>query len=501
MTDQIRTDVLIVGSGLAGLYTALHIDKRLSVLFTTKESVDSSSSWLAQGGIAAAIAKDDTPEYHVEDTLLAGAGFCDEAAVRVLAAEGPEDVRRLAEMRVPFDLDAEGELAITREGGHTRNRIVHAGGDATGRETVRALMMLAANRASISFLGGCFITGLLTGENGSVNGALALRGGRKTVISARFVVLATGGLGQIYSNTTNPLAATGDGFALAAKAGAVLRDMEFVQFHPTGLYSAEPSERAFLISEAVRGEGAVLRNKVGERFMTGVHPMADLAPRDIVSRAIVRELKDAPFVSLDATEIPAERLLQRFPTIAAECAARGIDIARDWIPVRPVQHYQVGGVSVNLHAQTTLPGLYAVGEVSCTGVHGANRLASNSMLECLVFGRRAAETMNSEQYPSTNEQLPNTEEQQTTDNRDAGVTAGVYQAKIRRICDEYAGVIRTVSGLTRGLAEIERVLADLPEPHTREWAETRNMALSARAVLSAARARRESAGTHYIEKL
>ncbi|MDR1692393.1 MAG: FAD-dependent oxidoreductase, partial [Oscillospiraceae bacterium] len=228
MSDSLRTDVLIVGSGLAGLYTALNIDKRLSVLFSAKESVDSSSSGLAQGGIAAAVAKDDTPEYHVEDTLIAGAGLNDEEAVRTLAAEGPEDVRRLAEMKVPFDLDAEGDFAITREGGHTRNRVVHAGGDATGRETVRALMNLAANRQNISFLGGCFVTDLLLNANGEARGALALRNGRLTVITARFVVLAAGGLGQIYSSSTNPPAATGDGFALAMKAGAELRDMEFV---------------------------------------------------------------------------------------------------------------------------------------------------------------------------------------------------------------------------------------------------------------------------------
>ncbi len=358
-------------------------------------------------------------------------------------------------------------------------------------------MMLAAKRANISFLGGCFVTDLLV-KDGAVRGALALRQGRAAVIRAHFVILATGGLGQIYGSTTNPLAATGDGFALALKAGAKLQNMEFVQFHPTGLYSDEASGRAFLISEAVRGEGAVLRNKAGERFMEGRHPMAELAPRDIVSREIVREMGGDKCVYLDATEIPEQRLRLRFPTISEECKKRGIDITREWIPVCPVQHYQVGGVAVNLHAQTIVPGLFAVGEVSCTGVHGANRLASNSMLECLVFGRRAAEAIDNGQLIMDNDLLMS-EEIKNNAVLDCQLSTVNCQLAIRRICDECAGVVRTEEGLARGLAEIGGVLSEIPNVNTREWVETRNMALSAQAVLSAALSRKQSVGTHYIE--
>ncbi|MCL1807968.1 MAG: L-aspartate oxidase [Oscillospiraceae bacterium] len=477
-----KTDVLIIGSGLAGLYTALHIDERLSVLFVTKESMDASSSWLAQGGIAAAVSKDDAPAYHVEDTIKAGAGLCDEEAVRILAAEGPKDIRRLMDMRVPFDLDEEGDLAITREGGHTRNRVIHAGGDATGRETVRVLMKLAVGKPNVTFLGDCFIT-QLTLHNGAVSGAQALIKGRTEPISARCTVLATGGLGQIYGKTTNPSVSTGDGFALALLAGAALRDMEFVQFHPTGLYDPERGGNAFLITEAMRGEGAVLRNTAGERFCD------ELAPRDVVSRAIVGEMAKTgeQCVVLDTSSLSAKLFKRRFPTIYEECGKRGIDTAM--IPVCPVQHYQVGGVRVDLHSRSTVPGLYAVGEVSCTGVHGANRLASNSMLECLVFGRRAAMVINSGQWTVDSGQL-------TVNNAD-GLPTELKQ-QIRACCDTYAGIVRSAPGLTKGLEEIKGILSEGRDHNDREWLETRNMALSAQAVISAALQRRESAGTHYI---
>ncbi|MDR0326391.1 MAG: L-aspartate oxidase [Oscillospiraceae bacterium] len=479
-----KTDVLIIGSGLAGLYTALHIDRGLSVLFVTKESMDESSSWLAQGGIAAAVSKDDTPEYHMEDTLAAGAGLCDGQAVRVLAAEGPEDIRRLVDMRVPFDIDGEGDLAITREGGHTRKRVVHAGGDATGRETVRVLMKLVMERQNVTFLGNCFATGLLT-RDGAVFGAAALIDGKPETIQARFTVLATGGLGQIYGKTTNPSVSTGDGFALALRAGAELRDMEFVQFHPTGLYDPERGGNAFLITEAMRGEGAVLRNAEGERFTQ------ELAPRDILSRAIIAEMARGrqECVYLDTSPIQEERFRQRFPTVYGECVKRGVSTSR--IPVCPVQHYQVGGIRVDLYARTAVPGLYAVGEVSCTGVHGANRLASNSMLECLVFGRRAAEAINSEQL---------TVNSGTADvvQTSSDSLPPEMQRHIRAVCDRYAGVVRTFSGLKQGLGEMEAILSRTRDSNAREWLETRNMALSARAVLSAALNRRESVGTHFI---
>lgn len=490
-----KTDVLIIGSGLAGLYTALQLDPSLSVLFVTKESVGDSNSWLAQGGIAAAIGTDDMPEYHVEDTLIAGAGLCDDQAVRVLAAEGPGDIKRLVDMRVPFDLDEDGELAITREGGHTRNRIVHAGGDATGRETVRVLTTLASERSNISFMDRCFVTELILSD-GVVCGAAAICGDTPLIISARFTVLATGGSGQIYHRTTNPAAATGDGIALALQAGASLKDMEFIQFHPTGLYDPQRGGRAFLISEAVRGEGAALRNKAGERFMEGQHPMAELAPRDIVSRAIVHEMQRTgePCAYLDATAIPKARLERRFPTISEECTRRGIDISRQWIPVSPVQHYQVGGVQVDLNARTTVSGLYAVGEASCTGVHGANRLASNSMLECLVFGRRAAEDINSLPASQNDVECGGVEiAPQPPENTEA------VQNRFRTVCEQYAGVIRTSEGLSQGLREIDELLSKMRTTNTRRSLETHNMALTARAVISAASQRKESVGTHFVD--
>jgi L-aspartate oxidase len=392
-------------------------------------------------------------------------------------------------MRVPFDLDEEGSLAITKEGGHTKSRVVHAGGDATGRETVRVLMKLAVERPNITFMGDCFIVDLLL-HDGAVWGCTALINGKTEIIRAYSTVLATGGLGQIYSRTTNPHVSTGDGFALALRAGAELRDMEFVQFHPTGLY--DPARSAFLITEAIRGEGAVLRNGAGERFAD------ELAPRDVLSRSIIEELSRLgdECVFLDTSGISEKHFKLRFPTIHSECLKRGIDSRR--IPVRPVQHYQVGGIRVDLHSRTTLPGLYAVGEVSCTGVHGANRLASNSLLECLVFGRRCAVIINSGQRLANAGRL-------TMDNevRGMGIVTGLcptYQNRIRGICDAYAGVERTAVGLKRGLEGLDDILSIVTNTNTREHCETYNMALSAREVFTAALSRRESAGTHYIKE-
>lgn len=504
--ERITTDVLIVGSGLAGLYTAIHIDLASKVLFVTKENAELSNSWLAQGGIAAAVSKEDAPAIHFEDTLTAGAGLCDPEAVQILVDEGPRDIRRLINMRVPFDLDEEGDLAITREGGHTRNRVVHAGGDATGRETVKVLTVMAAQRPNVSFWGNSFLCELLVSE-GRVSGALILKDGTLQIVSAGCVVLATGGMGQIYSVTTNPDVATGDGLSAAKRAGAALRNMEFIQFHPTALYDPKTAGRAFLISEAVRGEGARLVNKKGERFMEGQHPMAEMAPRDVVARGIIRELEQSgePCVFLDLSVIAPERIAERFPTIRKECLSRGIDITADWIPVYPAQHYLVGGIQTDLFAETTLPGLFAVGETSCTGVHGANRLASNSMLECLVFGRRAAERINAlaekgclnppEDNPDHLAEHPALPEDTVLEDCTA------LQRDIRQICDSAAGVIRNESGLKEGLRAIGEVRARLGEPmkRNRTWLETRNMADTAESILQAALLRKESRGTHYRE--
>ncbi|MDR2606576.1 MAG: L-aspartate oxidase, partial [Oscillospiraceae bacterium] len=398
ITRVIDTDVLIVGSGIAGLYSALNIDRRLNVTILTKESVDLSNSWLAQGGIAAAIKEYDTPAAHYDDTQEAGAELCDPEATKVLVSEGPGAVESLWRLNVPFDLNAEGDLMVTREGGHHMNRIVHAGGDATGRETVKVLAPLVFAEKNVTAAEKSTLADVIT-EGGSVCGAIVIDDCEELVFyRTSSVIIATGGIGQIYLTSTNPHVATGDGLAAAIRAGAEMKDLEFVQFHPTGLYdrTGEYGSRAFLISEAMRGEGALLKNSKGERFMSAQHELGELAPRDIVARGILREMEKNGDTNeyLDITHKPREFLESRFPTIFGECLKRGIDISKEWIPVAPVQHYMMGGIRTDVDAKTSIEGLYAVGEAACTGVHGANRLASNSMLECLVFGKRAAKSIN-----------------------------------------------------------------------------------------------------------
>ncbi|MBP7402809.1 MAG: L-aspartate oxidase, partial [Clostridia bacterium] len=386
-------DVVIVGQGIAGLYTALRLDPALSCAVIAKSDPQLSSSWLAQGGIAAVMIAEDTRAAHIQDTLTAGAGLCDEQAVRTLVAEGPRDVQTLIDWDVPFDLDDIGNIKLTREGGHSANRILHSGGDATGRGVTRRLAEIAAGRPNLRLRDPAHLIDVLT-ENGETVGVLAWENGYR-ILRAPNVVLCTGGIGQNYEYTTNPSTSTGDGIAAAIRAGARVQDMEFVQFHPTALMSRDPSRRFFLISEALRGEGAVLRNAEGERFMQGKHPLAELAPRDIVTRGIIQEMERtrSTYVYLDSTHRTAAQLEERFPTIYAECLRQGIDISKQWIPIRPVQHYMMGGIHTGLDAMSSVSGLYAVGETACTGVHGANRLASNSLLECLVFGRRCAQSI------------------------------------------------------------------------------------------------------------
>ncbi|GHV08103.1 L-aspartate oxidase [Clostridia bacterium] len=483
----INTDVLIVGAGLAGLYTALNLDPALRVVIVTKESVAVSNSWMAQGGIAAAMLPDDAPRFHYDDTLAAGAGLNDHAAVRTLVEEGPAAINNLRRMAVPFDLNAEGELHITREGGHHHNRVVHAGGDATGRETVKVLAQIAMSRGNITFMPWLFLRDLII-TDGECAGAVledALFSNALVRVTARGTVLATGGLGQVYRRTTNPAVATGDGIAAAIRAGAKVRDMEFIQFHPTGLYLPD-TDRAFLISEAVRGEGARLLNAEGERFTD------EMQPRDVVSRAIVAELKrsNRPCVFLDSSHTPIDEFAARFPTIAAECARVGIDPR--YIPVSPAQHYLMGGVEAGLNAESSVPRLYAVGEAACTGVHGANRLASNSMLECLVFGRRAALSIGSlSEHRITDNGL------QITDMAVKSVDVGV----IKDICQSYAWVVRTPGGLRAGLDALleleERGLACAPSKAALEGL---NMIAAARAVFEAAILRPLSVGGHMMEE-
>jgi len=502
ITSHMKFDVVVIGAGIAGLYTALHIDDKHSCCILTKEDAEVSNSWLAQGGIAAAISLDDAPIYHFEDTIVAGAGLCDENAVRVLVSEGPSDIRSLVEMQVPFDLDSEGDLDITREGGHRRRRIVHAGGDATGRETVKALAHLVSLKQNVTFMPHNFCVDILTDDSGAVTGCAVLdKTDTLYIIDTPNVVLATGGIGQIYKISTNPSVATGDGLAAAVRAGARLKDMEFIQFHPTGLWSDKHENRAFLISESVRGEGGLLKNKQGERFMVGQHELNELAPRDIVARAITRELikSGETHVYVDITAQPRDYLEHRFPTIFTECLRRGIDISQAWIPVCPVQHYLIGGIRTDLQARTGVEGLYACGEAASTGVHGANRLASNSMLECLVFGRRAAAHINgrlatmSGIVPSA---LPHVEKR-PVEKRDFAA----LRAEIQQLMNDHGSVLRTEKGLTATLARISEIQQALDGSFYpgREYIETLNIATLAVDILKAALARKESVGAHYRE--
>ncbi|MDR0446413.1 MAG: L-aspartate oxidase [Oscillospiraceae bacterium] len=494
----VRYDTVIVGAGLAGLYTALGIDENRSCCIIAKEEIDISNSWLAQGGIAAAVSSDDDPALHFDDTLIAGAGLCDREAVRVLVDEAPGEIRRLVSQGVPFDLDEAGELSITREGGHRKNRILHAGGDATGRETVKALSHIAAKRPNITFCAHtCFYDILLDGS-GAVSGAVVTRDGSFVLIETRSIVIATGGVGQVYKNSTNPSVATGDGIAAAMRAGAKVKNLEFIQFHPTGLWTPENESRTFLISEAVRGDGGLLKNSRGERFMTGQHELGELAPRDIVARGIVRELEKSSedHVFVDITAQDPEFIKRRFPTIYGECLSRGIDITKDWIPVRPVQHYLMGGVRTDLWGRTNIPGLYACGEAAYTGVHGANRLASNSMLECLVFGRRAAEDIN-RAAPSTS---GGTTVPEIPVRRAVAPDIAALRRRVQELMSEHGHVIRERGGLTLALDGVRNVLGELRGVFSPEaqYLETLNVAMVAEAILTAALARPESVGSHYV---
>jgi L-aspartate oxidase len=384
------TDVLIIGGGLAGLRAALAIDQNLGVLVVTKDSLWQSNSNYAQGGIASVLDPEDRFENHVADTLRAGGDLCDREVVELVVHEAPERVNELIHWGAQFDEES-GALALGREGGHSHGRIVHALGDATGKEVMRAVIARTRSLPNLLTWENTFTLDLLTHE-GQCCGALVWNPQHgKTLVWAKQTILCTGGAGQVYRETTNPEVATGDGYALAWRAGAELRDMEFMQFHPTVLYIAGSSRN--LITEAMRGEGAYLVDRSGRRFMNDYDPRGELAPRDIVSQAIVTQMEKTrhPNVYLDLSHLDPKRVRSRFPGIAAVCAEFGIDITHDWIPVRPGAHYMIGGVTVDIHGRTTLPGLWAAGEVTSSGLHGANRLASNSLLEGLVFGAHAGE--------------------------------------------------------------------------------------------------------------
>jgi L-aspartate oxidase len=485
MAERIRTRVLVVGSGVAGLHAAWRASSFGDVLLLTKRSLFDSATAYAQGGIAAALGAGDSPELHRKDTLAAGAGLVDAAAVAVLTEEGPTRVRDLQTAGADFDLDATGRLQLGREAAHSINRIVHAHGDQTGAEVARTLIERVRSSNRIRVLERARVLDLIV-RDGECIGANASVAGKATEIIAEATVLATGGCGQVYRYTTNPVVATGDGFAIAHRAGATLADMEFVQFHPTALDT--PENPLALISEAVRGEGACLVNTRGDRFMKRLHRLAELAPRDVVARAIFEEQKKGQ-VYLDARRIGKD-FVRRFPGITALCKGRGIDPQRDLIPVTPAAHYMMGGIVVDLCGRSSLTRLWAVGEVSRTGVHGANRLASNSLLEGLVFAERVARDLRD--LKSLKSVPKNDAHWRVPVLRDRGA-AQVAADRVRDIMWDDAGIVRSAAGLWEAFDRLMSIEDRLPEGATEEL----NLVQTAQMIVWSALQREESRGGHY----
>ena len=498
-------DAIVVGSGIAGLTCALRLREQVGkVLLVTKTVLSAGSTAWAQGGIAAALDPEDSPQEHLVDTLVAGVGLCDVEAVRALVTEGPDRVHELVAQGAEFDRHTDGEIKLTREGGHHRDRIAHAGGDATGAEISRAL--IAALRRvqedpEIEIIEHALVVDLLTAADGAVVGVTlhVLGEGQIDGVGAAFaraVVLATGGLGQIYTSTTNPPVATGDGMAAALRAGARLTDLEFVQFHPTVLYLGEGSTgQQPLISEAVRGEGAFLVDNAGKRFMVGEHPLADLAPRDVVARAILRVMREqgVDHVWLDARQLGREFLEERFPSIVARCRELGFDPATEVLPVAPAQHYASGGVETDLLGRTSLAGLYACGECACTGVHGANRLASNSLLEGLVFAHRIADDIAERMRAG---ELPSREAARGREGAD--LLDASHRLEVQRAMTMGSGPVRSAEATTLTaaiLADLNALPPSLGEPGPGSW-ETSNLLHLGRALTELALRREETRGGH-----
>ncbi len=497
-----RLDFLIVGAGVAGLRAAVELADHGRVLVVTKESVAESNTHYAQGGIAVAMAGAPDVSLHRDDTIAAGDGLVFKPAAQILVEEGPQRVAELIEWGTRFDREG-GKLLRTREGAHSLPRILHANGDATGAEISRSLVAFARAHRDIQFAEWTTVTGLVVADGRAVGVDLIDSENSPQRISARAVLIAAGGAGQVYSDTTNPAVATGDGIAIAARAGAELADMEFYQFHPTAL--SLPGAPRFLLSEALRGEGAYLRNDRGERFMERYHPLLELAPRDVVARAITREgMGQAPAenrpVYLDMRHVTGVDLHQRFPGISAFLGRYGLDLERDLIPVRPAAHYLMGGIRTDLEGRASVRGLYAAGEAACTGVHGANRLASNSLLEGLVFGARAAKAILEDALPLL--PVDATAGALTRLDRRDEELVDAHVTQLQRSMWANAGLLREESGLNEGLrtqSETEFALAQLIQQGkaSRRLAEALAITCVAQAILRSALARTESRGAHF----
>ena len=551
MANSQAYDVAIIGGGIAGLSVALHLPGQMRVALFTKGQLGESNTRYAQGGLTAALGADDSPDLHFQDTIAAGAGLCDENAVRVLVEQAPAAVNWLIQHGVQFDRAQPGSnihttsatnaihttpdgLLLGREAAHSRWRVLHAGGDATGAEIERALMAALQKHPRIAVYEETYVSALLV-YDGVCTGLEAIdKSGQPFTIEAKATVLANGGAGSLWLHTSNPAGATADGLALAWRAGAVLSDLEFMQFHPTVLAVNGGSH---LVSEAVRGEGAFLRNHAGERFMPRYGSRAELEPRDVVARAILSEMlsEGTDCQYLDLRHLPAEKMYARFPTISAICRKYGLDLARDLLPVAPAAHYCMGGVMVDTYGRSTLPGLYAVGEVACTGVHGANRLASNSLLEGLVFGLRLADGLQThpidndtpsivgaipcghlEKWPGRPEMWPGrhtitipvpTNSLENVSTANAGpVSLSDIRREVRAVMWQYVSLCRDEEGLLEARRRVHALKQSLPAAldiehggavHLAQWAETRNMLLMAELVIIAAMQRSESRGSHW----
>lgn len=506
--EHLETDFLVIGSGVAGLRAAIELADAGKVLILSKSAVSEGSTEYAQGGVAVALNDDDEIGFHEKDTLNAGAGLCEPSAVKILVAEGPARIEELMRWGASFDTE-NGKLWFSREGAHSRSRVIHSGGDSTGAEIERSLLSRARAMSTIDFIDYGFTIDLWVDE-GSCSGAFVLIGEdslRQIAIKAKATILATGGAGQAYSVTTNPGVSTGDGAAIALRAGAQLVDMEFIQFHPTALYRKDVP--TFLLSEATRGEGAVLRNVRGEQFMRKYHPDAELAPRDIVSRAIINEIRDtgSDEIYLDLTHLKPGFVESRFPRIFRTCLSYGLRADRDLLPVQPAAHYIMGGVKSDENGQTTLSGLFACGEVACTGVHGANRLASNSLLEGIVFGKRAGSAAKSlasrtlspgkmvrpvfdADLPSGAQPMP-------------GASVAFARKTIQEIMWNHVGIIRDAQGLSRArsgfieLMGLTRTGSIGSGFESKDALEVKNMLYIGAAIMNGAQRRTESRGAHF----